>query len=121
VRSLPLGSLRVSRYDFVEAQFRSTRDAKCNNPISHIVWGGMQWQLEHHLFPTMPRYRYPALAQELLKFSAEQQELGQGDGLDYRVTGEFKIIADNVALLKKLALAEPMPGNPSAEPIFKQV
>jgi len=111
----------LRKYDFVEAQFRSTRDAKCNNPISHIVWGGMQWQLEHHLFPTMPRYRYPALAQELLKFSAEQQELGQGDGLDYRVTGEFKIIADNVALLKKLALAEPMPGNPSAEPIFKQV
>lgn len=111
----------LRKYDFVEAQFRSTRDAKCNNPISHILWGGMQWQLEHHLFPTMPRYRYPALSKELLRFSEEQKALGQGEGLDYRITGEFKIIADNVALLKKLAHAEPMPGNPSAEPIFKQV
>jgi len=111
----------LRKYDFCEAQFRSTRDAKCNNPLSHMLWGGMQWQLEHHLFPTMPRYRYPAVAKELLRFSEEQKALGQGDGLDYRVTGEFQIIKDNVALLKKLALAEPMPGNPSAEPIFKQV
>jgi len=111
----------LRKYDFVEAQFRSTRDATCNNPISHILWGGMQWQLEHHLFPTMPRYRYPAVARELIAWSEEQKALGQGEGLDYRVTGEFQIVADNVALLKQLALAEPKPGNPSAEPIFKQV
>ncbi|KAL1519950.1 hypothetical protein AB1Y20_023437 [Prymnesium parvum] len=111
----------LRKFDFVEAQFRSTRDAKCNNPISHILWGGMQWQLEHHLFPTMPRYRYPALSKEIIKFAEEQKALGQGEGLDYRVTGEFKIIADNVALLKQLAEADPVPGNPNAEPMFKQV
>lgn len=104
----------LRKYDFVEAQFRSTRDAKCNNPISHILWGGMQWQLEHHLFPTMPRYKYPALAKELKTFAKEQ-------GLEYRVTGEFKIIADNVALLKKLAFAEQKPGNPNSDPVFKQI
>ncbi|KAL3902964.1 MAG: hypothetical protein SGPRY_011859, partial [Prymnesium sp.] len=110
----------LRKYDFVEAQFRSTRDAKCNNPISHILWGGMQWQLEHHLFPTMPRYRYPALSKELIKFSEEQKALGQGEGLDYRITGEFKIIADNVALLKQLADAPAKPGNPDSAPMFKQ-
>ena len=47
--------------EFVHAQFRSTRDAVCSNPFSEWLWGGMQYQLEHHLFPTMPRYRYPAL------------------------------------------------------------
>jgi len=104
----------LRKYDFCEAQFRSTRDAKCNNPFSHIVWGGMQWQLEHHLFPTMPRYRYPAVADELKKFAAEQD-------LEYRVTGEFKIIADNVRLLEQLAKGPQQPGNPDSTPLFKQV
>ena len=51
----------LRKYDFTEAQFRSTRDAMCSNWFSDILWGGMQWQLEHHLFPTMPRYKYKAL------------------------------------------------------------
>lgn len=41
-------------------QFRSTRDAVCSNPFSEWLWGGMQYQLEHHLFPTMPVPRPPA-------------------------------------------------------------
>merc|ERR1711990_1062755 len=91
----------LRKYDFCEAQFRSTRDAMCSNWFSDMLWGGMQWQLEHHLFPTMPRYRYPALSKELMKFSQERVALGE-EGLEYRVTGEFDIIRDNVALLKKL-------------------
>ncbi len=104
----------LRKYDFVEAQFRSTRNAACNNPLSNILWGGMQWQLEHHLFPTMPRYKYPALAARVKEFAAEQQ-------LEYRVTGEFQIILDNVALLKKIGGAEPVEGNPNCEPKYIQV
>lgn len=104
----------LRKYDFIEAQFRSTRNAVCNNPISHMLWGGMQWQLEHHIFPTMPRYKYPAVSKVLKQFAAEHD-------IDYRETGEFKIIKDNVDLLKKMAMAEPVPGNPTSEPLFKQV
>ena len=39
--------------DFVDSQFRSTRNAKCRNAFTSWLWGGMQWQLEHHLFPSM--------------------------------------------------------------------
>ena len=74
----------------------------------------MQWQLEHHLFPTMPRYRYPALSKVLAQFASEND-------LTYRVTGEFKIIGDNVALLKKIGQGPQQPGNPNSEPLFKQV
>ena len=49
------------QHDWVRAQMESTRDAVTSNPFSEWLWGGMQYQLEHHLFPTMPRYRYPAL------------------------------------------------------------
>jgi len=31
--------------DWVDAQFRSTRDAKMSNPFSEWRWGGMQYQL----------------------------------------------------------------------------
>jgi hypothetical protein len=41
----------------VAAQLRSTRDARTSTPFTEWLWGGMQYQLEHHLFPTMPRYR----------------------------------------------------------------
>jgi fatty acid desaturase len=41
--------------DWVTAQFRSTRNAVMTNPFSEWLWGGMQYQLEHHLFPSMPR------------------------------------------------------------------
>ena len=62
----------------------------------------------------MARYRYPAVSKILKSFAAEQ-------GLDYRVTGEFKIIADNVKLLKTLATAPQQPGNPDSTPLFKQI
>ena len=101
-------------YDFVEAQFRSTRNAACNNPLSNILWGGMQWQLEHHLFPTMPRYKYPALSERVKAFAREQ-------GLEYRVTGEFEIIRDNVRQLRKVGQAEPVVGNPECTPKYIQI
>lgn len=47
--------------DFVEAQFYSTRDAQSENRLVEYIWGGMDYQLEHHLFPSMPRYKYRAL------------------------------------------------------------
>ena len=74
----------------------------------------MQWQLEHHIFPTMPRYKYPAVSKVLEEFAREHD-------LEYRVTGEFKIIKDNIDLLKEMGEAEPVVGNPNSEPVFKQV
>ena len=32
----------------------------------------MQYQLEHHMFPTMPRYYYPAMVPILKQFAKEQ-------------------------------------------------
>ena len=37
--------------DWVTAQFMSTRNAVTTNAFSEWIWGGMQYQLEHHLFP----------------------------------------------------------------------
>lgn len=36
-------------HDWVASQFLTTRNAVTSNPFSEWIWGGMQYQLEHHL------------------------------------------------------------------------
>lgn len=93
--------------DFVTAQFESTRNAVTTNPFSEWLWGGMQYQLEHHLFPSMPRSKYPALRPILMKF-AEDNKIPGG----YRESGEFEILRMNWDLYKKVAEADAVPGAP---------
>ena len=104
----------LRKYDFTEAQFRSTRDAMCSNWFSDILWGGMQWQLEHHLFPIMPRYKYKALHPILREWAREHK-------MDFRTSGELEILVQNVNQLKALSNAPAVEGNPDSTPIFKQV
>lgn len=99
----------VYQPDFVTAQFMSTRNAVMTNPFSEWLWGGMQYQLEHHLFPTMPRSKYPKLRDILIKF-AEDNNIPGG----YRESGEFEIQMMNWQLYKNVAEADPIPGRPSS-------
>mmetsp|Transcript_27381 Transcript_27381/g.38544 ORF Transcript_27381/g.38544 Transcript_27381/m.38544 type:complete len:502 (+) Transcript_27381:68-1573(+) len=94
--------------DFVTAQFQSTRNAVTTNPFSEWIWGGMQYQLEHHLFPSMPRMRYPALHDKLVQFAKDNNVPG-----GYRETDEFQIIKENWELYKRVAEADAVPGAPS--------
>jgi len=95
--------------DFVEAQYRSTRDAVCNNPFSEWLWGGMQYQLEHHLFPTMPRYKYPALIPQVQQFADD-------NNLDFRVTGEWELLKMNIDVYKDVATRPAVPGAKASRP-----
>lgn len=94
--------------DFVDNQFRSTRDAQTTNPFSTWCWGGMQYQLEHHLFPSMPRSKYPKLQPIMAKFAEENNIPG---GL--RITNEFKLLALNWRTYRDAAKADV---NPKAMP-----
>ena len=82
--------------DFVNAQFRTTRDVKCSNIFSDWLWGGMQWQLEHHLFPSMPRSKYPALSKVLKEFALE-------NNVEYRVSEEWDMLVTNWETYKKFS------------------
>jgi len=93
------------QFDWVTAQFQSTRNAVCTNPFSEWHWGGMQYQLEHHLFPSMPRMNYPKLRERLIKFAKDNNIPG-----GYRETGEFEILYMNWLLYKKVANADPVSG-----------
>eukprot|EP00529_Nitzschia_sp_RCC80_P025286 CAMPEP_0113517836 /NCGR_PEP_ID=MMETSP0014_2-20120614/42489_1 /TAXON_ID=2857 /ORGANISM="Nitzschia sp." /LENGTH=538 /DNA_ID=CAMNT_0000415095 /DNA_START=274 /DNA_END=1890 /DNA_ORIENTATION=- /assembly_acc=CAM_ASM_000159 len=93
--------------DWVTAQFLSTRNAVTTNPFSEWIWGGMQYQLEHHLFPSMPRHRYPALRERLIQFAKDNKIPG-----GYRESGEFEILRMNWNLYKEVAEADAVPGAP---------
>mmetsp|Transcript_113338 Transcript_113338/g.222252 ORF Transcript_113338/g.222252 Transcript_113338/m.222252 type:complete len:385 (-) Transcript_113338:358-1512(-) len=93
--------------DWVTAQFESTRNAVTTNPFSEWLWGGMQYQLEHHLFPSMPRSKYPLLRERLQKFAKDNNIPG-----GYRETGEFEILKMNWQLYKRVAEADAVPGAP---------
>jgi fatty acid desaturase len=55
-------------YDWVMAQFRLTRK-NAVILLSEWLWGGMRYQLEHHLFPSMPRAKYPLLREGMMGFA----------------------------------------------------
>lgn len=86
-------------YNYVVDQFRTTRGVYCKNPFSEYFFGGMQYQLEHHLFPIMPRYRYPALRPLVRKFAEE-------NGLQYHMNSVAEILVMNYQQMKKIALGE---------------
>lgn len=91
--------------DFVTAQYMSTRNAVTTNAFSEWIWGGMQYQLEHHLFPSMPRNKYPMLRERLMQFATDNNIPG-----GYRESNEWEILKMNWDLYKTVAEADPVPG-----------
>jgi fatty acid desaturase len=87
-------------YSFCEGQFATTRDARTSDPFTEWLWGGMQYQLEHHLFPTMPKYRYSTLAPRVQKFA-------ESNGLSYRCEGQVDILTRNFLTLKHFSAEKP--------------
>jgi len=84
--------------DWVLSQFCSTRGATTRTAFTEWIWGGMQYHLEHHLFPTMPRSKYPSLKPLLHRF-AEQNNLPGG----YREDDEVEMILKTFDRLKQIA------------------
>ena len=66
----------------------------------------MQYQLEHHLFPTMPRYKYPKLRPIIKEFCAQ-------NGVEYREDDEAEVFARNLRMLRDVGAAPAVEGAPS--------
>lgn len=94
--------------DWIAAQLGSTRDSISSNPFSEWIWGGMNYQVEHHLFPTMPRSKYPALAPKLKAWC-------EARGVAYRVDDELDILKRNFNMYKQVAAAPVDPNAPFAK------
>lgn len=95
--------LMEPEHDWVLMQFRTTRDAEPAGPLMSWLWGGMQHQLEHHLFPTMPRSKYADLVPVIKAFASEH-------GLPYKSEGVGAILVRNWNNYARVAAAPAVPG-----------
>lgn len=78
--------------DFVRLQVRSTRDI---TPTVFNMWfsGGLAYQVEHHVWPTLPRHSLPLASKILKRFCAKYN-------IPYAVEG---LIKGNLAVCKALS------------------
>ena len=88
------------KYNFIVDQCRSTRGVATPDPFTEFFFGGLQYQLEHHLFPTMPRYHYKSLRPIVKQWCAET-------GLQFHVSGIVEIAQLNYDVMKKYSKTLP--------------
>ncbi len=59
------------RLDFMREQILTSRDVD-GHPITDFWYGGLNYQIEHHLFPTMPRNNLPRAQEIVTAFCRER-------------------------------------------------
>lgn len=61
-----------SRRDYLRCQVLTSRNVKAH-PITDFMYGGLNYQIEHHLFPSIPRNRMRELQKTVKNFCEEHQ------------------------------------------------
>jgi fatty acid desaturase len=87
---------------FLERQVLSSRNIT-PNPIWDFVFGGLNYQVEHHLFPTMPRVNFRRARQMVKPFCLDS-------GLGYAEMGAFASYALVIAELRRVGRTAAMSG-----------
>jgi fatty acid desaturase len=80
---------------FAMTQFNATSDIICWDPITEYLFGGMQYQLTHHLMPMVPRYKYAALQPVVEAWCAEQGVVYKKDGVVAMTVKHFAMLRRN--------------------------
>lgn len=60
----------ANRLTFLEQQVLTSRDVS-GGPVVDFMYGGLNYQVEHHLFPTMPRSNFSACQKLVRQFCAD--------------------------------------------------
>ena len=81
--------------DYIQRQVLTTRNMH-PHPITDFWCGGLNYQVEHHLFPTLPRNKLKS-ARRLVKPFCEQ------NGLPYHEVGFYKSYIEVLSYLYKVA------------------
>ena len=86
--------------DWAAHQVRTTANFATRNPLVNWFTGGLNFQIEHHLFPHLPHTRYPAI-------SAMVREVTQQFGLPYLEYQTLRqALAGHVSLLRRLSFRD---------------
>ena len=81
--------------DFLHRQVLTSRNLNAN-PITDFCYGGLNYQIEHHLFPNMPRNKLKE-AQKIVRPFCEQH------GISYCETGAFRSYKEILQYLHRVS------------------
>lgn len=84
-----------ARYDFARRQILTTRNVRPSRVID-FLFGGLNYQIEHHLFPSMPRPHLRRVRPIVRRFCQQR-------GIAYRETGLLESYAEVLAGLHRSA------------------
>ena len=95
-----------SRMDFIHRQVLTARNVK-SHPLTDFWYGGLNYQIEHHLFSTAPRNRLRKL-QKIVRSFCEERSIA------YHETGVLRSYAE---ILRNLhSVSAPLRGSKSTTP-----
>ena len=83
--------------DYMRQQILTARDVR-PNPVVDYMYGGLNYQIEHHLFPNMPRNRFKE-AKEVVKGFCRDH------GLPYHETGVWQSNKEIVGYMHEVSSA----------------
>ena len=84
-----------SRMDFLRRQVLTSRNVNAN-PLTNLWYGGLNYQIEHHLFPTMPRNKLGE-ARKIVKPFCEER------GISYCEMGVARSYREVIYYLHKVS------------------
>lgn len=90
-------------YDFLHQQVLTARNVKAS-PVVDFWYGGLNYQIEHHLFPTMARVHLRRAQQVIRSFCAEQ-------GVPYYETSVLQSYREILDVLR--AVSQPLRRQPA--------
>jgi len=70
--NVPLTIQTTSNMCFAEAQIRTSADWAPDSLVSSFVWGGLNTQIVHHLFPGIAHIHYPVLTRIIVDVCREK-------------------------------------------------
>jgi fatty acid desaturase len=83
-----------TRMDFVRTQVLTARNIR-GHPITDLWYGSLNYQIEHHLFPTMPRLNMRRAQPIIREFCAER-------GIDYYETSFIQSYRELLGFLNEI-------------------
>ncbi len=84
-----------TQLDFLRKQVFTARNIR-SNAIVDILYGGLNYQVEHHVFPTMPRNRFHKASTIVKVFCAER-------GIPYYETGVIRSYTEIIQELRRVS------------------
>jgi len=85
-----------TRMDFLREQVTTSRNLDAH-PATDFLYGGLNYQIEHHLFPTMPRNNFPRARQIVERFCGDL-------GISYHSTSFADAYRETFSHLQREAL-----------------